>query len=174
MTGNAVNRAAGFLAQTAHESAQFTAVKENLNYAAEGLMKTFKKYFPDAVTANAYGRRPEAIANRVYANRLGNGDEASGDGWKFRGRGVIQVTGKTNYLACGKFLGIDLSSSPEYLETLPGAVQSGVWYWTANNLNRYADQDDIKGLTKAINGGYIGLEERTKFYQEVKKIWGHV
>lgn len=122
--------------------------------------------------AKSYARQPDKIANKVYANRMGNGDEASGEGWKFRGRGLIQVTGKTNYTACGQFLKIDLTQTPEYLETLPGAVDSAVWFWQLHNLNQYADLDDIKTITKKINGGYNGLEERTKYYEEAKKIWG--
>lgn len=157
-------RQAAFLAQCAHESGNFNAMVENLNYGAKGLMGTFHKYFPDEATAQHYERKPEMIANRVYANRMGNGDEASGEGYKFRGRGLIQVTGKNNYKACGEALGADLLEEPELLETSPGAVLSAGWFWAANNLNQYADSGDIVTMTKRINGGTIGLEDRIKHY----------
>jgi putative chitinase len=165
--GNTKPRVAAFLAQLGHESAQFKAVKENLNYSAPALVKVFPKYFPDDATAIMYARQPEKIANRVYANRMGNGTEASGEGWKYRGRGYIQCTGKNNYTACGKYLGWDLVNHPELLELADGAVKSAVWYWTSNNLNRFCDVGDMKGLTKAINGGYIGLEDRIAHYNQL-------
>jgi putative chitinase len=166
---NTENRKAGFLAQTAHESGSFIRIVENLNYSKDGLLATFPKYF-DATTAEQYARKPDKIANRVYANRMGNGDEASGDGWKFKGRGLIQLTGKTNYTNCGKFYDMDLVSNSAFLETVEGAVKSAIWFWTQNKIYQYADKDDIKAMTKAINGGYKGLEERTHLYELAKTI----
>jgi putative chitinase len=165
-------RIAAFLAQVAHESGNFRAVHENLNYKAEGLQKIFHKYFPDADTANEYARQPEKIANRVYANRMGNGDEASGDGWRYCGRGLIQLTGKSNYTACGEDLGVDLHENPEYLETPEGAARSAAWFWDSRDLNDLADEKDIKAITKKINGGYIGLEEREKNYEHALSVLG--
>jgi putative chitinase len=167
---NTPARQAAFLAQCAHESGNFNAMVENLNYGAKGLMGTFHKYFLDEATALHYERKPELIANRVYANRMGNGDEASGDGYRYRGRGLIQVTGKSNYAACGEALGADLLSEPELLETSPGAVLSAGWFWAANNLNQYADAGDILTMTKRINGGTIGLEDRTAHYNHALHI----
>ena len=166
-----LNRQASFLAQCAHESGQFTVVSENLNYSAVGLQRTFKKYFPTLELANAYARKPQKIANRVYANRMENGSEASGDGWKFRGRGFIQLTGKRNYRLCGAGLGINLLEDPDYVSRSPiGAIESALWFWTVNSLNSYADRNDLKGQTKVINGGYNGLEERIKYYEKAKQI----
>ena len=165
-------RIAAFLAQVAHESGNFRAVHENLNYKAEGLQKIFHKYFPDAETANEYARQPEKIANRVYANRMGNGDEASGDGWRYCGRGLIQLTGKSNYTACGEDLGVDLHENPEYLETPEGAARSAAWFWDSRDLNDLADEKNIKEITKKINGGYIGLEEREKNYEHALSVLG--
>lgn len=165
-----LERRAAFLAQLAHESAQFTAFVENLNYSTTALQKVFKKYFPTKELADAYARKPAKIANRVYANRMGNGDEASGDGYAFRGRGFLQLTGKNNYTKCGLDLGVDLLKDPDYLMTPDGAVDSALWYWKANNLNNYADHEDIKGQTKVINGGYNGLDERIAFYNKAKSV----
>jgi putative chitinase len=167
---NTVPRLAGFLAQAAHESAQFKVVKENLNYSAEGLRRVFPKYFSTAALATEYARQPVKIANRVYANRMGNGNEASGDGFKFRGRGFFQVTGKSNYTLCGKELGVDLLTTPESLERTKAALASALWFWNSKNLNKYADANDIRGMTKAINGGYHGLDERTHYYLVAKKV----
>lgn len=165
-----VDRMAGFLAQAAHESAQFKLVRENLNYSAEGLLRTFPKYFKTAADAAAYARQPVKIGNRVYANRMGNGNEASGDGYKFRGRGFFQITGKENYTNCGKDLGLDLLVTPESLERTVAATESALWFWKTKNLNRFADANDIRGMTKAINGGYNGLDERTYYYLRAKKV----
>ena len=159
------------LAQCGHESGGFSVVQENLNYKAEGLGRIFPKYFRD-VDPNDYAHNPEKIANRVYANRMGNDDEDSGDGYRYRGRGLIQLTGKDNYNACGAALKIDLHSDPDYLETAEGAARSAAWFWSHNGLNRFADADDIVGCTKRVNGGTIGLEERTKFYQAAKSVLG--
>ena len=129
-------RVAGFLAQIAHESGGFNFVIENLNYSAKGLVATFKKYFPTEELAKQYERKPEKIANRVYANRMKNGDEASGDGFKFRGRGLIQLTGRDNYTKFAEALDLDIDSTIAYLETPNGAVASAGWFWDNNKIGR--------------------------------------
>lgn len=162
---NTPGRLAAFLAQTAHESGGFNAIKENLNYSARGLMVTFKKYFPTEELAKQYERQPEKIANRVYANRMGNGPESSGDGWKYRGRGLIQLTGKINYTRISKDLEISLDECQQFLETAEGAVISAAWFWDQNNLNKFCDNGDFIMLTKRINGGTIGLADRKHHYE---------
>jgi putative chitinase len=169
---NTGKRMAAFLAQTAHESGGFNAVKENLNYSAKGLMTTFKKYFPTESLAKEYERQPEKIANKVYANRMGNGDEASGDGSKFCGRGLIQLTGKQNYTRFAADLGVTLEECVAYLETPAGAVSSAGWFWDQNNLNDICDRGDIKLLTRRINGGFIGLEDRIHHYEIALEVLG--
>jgi len=161
---NTKERVAGFLAQCGHESLDFTVLKENLNYGAKGLRGTFGKYFPDDATAAKYERKPEMIANRVYASRMGNGNEASGDGYKYRGRGAIQLTGCSNYTAFAKDIGKTIDETIIYLETLEGAIESACWFWKKNGLNEIADKKDITLMTKRINGGTIGLEDRTKHW----------
>lgn len=156
-------RAAAFIAQTAHESGGYSTFIENLNYSALALSKIWPTRFPGAIAAQ-YANKPEQIANRAYANRLGNGAEASGDGWRYRGRGVIQVTGRTNYQACGQGLGLPLISSPELLEIPLNAFRSAGWYWKSRKCNTYADNGDFVGLTMAINGGTNGLEDRKTYY----------
>ncbi len=163
-------RLAAFLAQTAHESGGFNFVKENLNYSAKGLMGTFKKYFPTEDLAKQYERQPEKIANRVYANRMGNGDESSGDGYRFCGRGLIQLTGRNNYTKFAEDLGISIEETVAYMETPQGAVSSAGWFWDNNNLNQYCDKDDFVMLTKRINGGTIGLEDRKHHYELALRI----
>jgi putative chitinase len=165
-------RVAHFIAQCAHESGNFRFIRENLNYSAKGLMTTFKKYFPTETLAIQYQRQPERIANRVYANRMGNGDEASGDGWRYCGRGLIQLTGKDNYTFFAGSLGIPVEEAAEYLATFEGAAQSACFFWEQNNLNRFADANDIKGLTRAINGGQIGLEDRIKHTNHALHVMG--
>lgn len=155
-------RVAHFIAQCAHESGNFVFIKENLNYRAESLMKTWPRLFPTIEIARQYEKQPERIANRAYGNRMGNGDEASGDGWRYCGRGLIQLTGKDNYTFFAGSLGISVEEAAEYLATFEGAAQSACWYWEQNNLNRFADANDVKGLTRAINGGYLGLEDRQR------------
>jgi putative chitinase len=162
---NTPERVAAFVAQCAHESGSFVFIKENLNYRAASLMKTFGKYFPTMDLALQYEKKPEKIANRVYSNRMGNGDESSGDGYRFCGRGLIQLTGRDNYTFFAGSLGIAVEEASDYLSTFEGAAQSACWFWESNNLNRFADAGDIKGLTRAINGGYIGLEDRTRHYE---------
>ena len=156
-------RVAAFLAQVSHESGNFRFIRENLNYSAEGLRKTFPRHFVN-VNLNLYARQPEKIANRVYANRMGNGSEQSGDGWRYRGRGLIQLTGKSNYMQCGLALGVDLIADPSYLETPEGAARSAGWFWSTRGLNEIADNGDIVTITKRINGGTIGLEDRKNHY----------
>jgi len=172
---NTPQRIAAFLAQCAHESGEFTALKENLNYKPATLRKIFPKYFPDDAIANDYCSRPnkqEAIANRVYANRMGNGDEASGDGFRYCGRGLIQLTGKDNYTWFAASLNITPDEASEYLQTFEGACQSACWFWETNNLNQLADKGDILTLTKRINGGTIGLDDRIKHYENALRIFG--
>ena len=165
-------RLAAFLAQCAHESGNFVFIKENLNYKWQSLRKVFPKYFPNDQLAQQYEKRPEAIANRVYANRMGNGPEDSGDGWTFCGRGLIQVTGRDNYTWFAASLDITPEEASEYMETFEGAAQSACWFWETNNLNQWADRGDIVTLTKRINGGTIGLEDRQKHYQHALHIFG--
>ena len=158
-------RQAAFLAQIGHESGGFRYREENLYYSTQGLMKTFRKYFPSEDLAVQYSRQPAKIASRVYANRMGNGTEESGDGWTFRGRGLIQLTGKNNYIKMGKLLNLSIKEVVDYLSTVTGAVESATAYWKDNKLNRFADEGDITGLTRAINGGLNGLEERVSLYE---------
>jgi len=170
---NTPKRIAAFVAQCAHESGGFMVLKENLNYKAASLRKLFGKYFPNDDIANQYASKPnkqEAIANRIYASRMGNGDEASGDGYKYCGRGLIQLTGKSNYVAFADSLEISPEEAAEYLATFEGAAQSACWFWETNNLNQWADKGDIITLTKRINGGTIGLEDRIKHYEHALHI----
>jgi putative chitinase len=157
-------RMAAFLAQIAHESGGFNFVQEGLNYSAQGLMKTWPRRFPTLASARPYARNPEKIANKVYANRMGNGPESSGDGFKFRGRGLIQLTGRDNYTRFARSIGRTLDQTVAYLETPEGAVASAAWFWDINKLNVYADKDDFVGLTRRINGGTIGLADRKHHY----------
>lgn len=165
-------RVAAFLAQCAHESGNFRFLKENLNYKAESLVKVFPKYFSDMSTAKAYEKQPQKIANRVYGNRMGNGDESTGDGFRYMGRGLIQLTGKNNYTIFAASIDTPLEEIPEYLQTFEGAVQSACWFWEQNNLNKEADARDIKTMTKKINGGFIGLEDRIKHYNHALHLFG--
>lgn len=161
-------RKAHLLAQLEHES-NLKPVEENLNYSEAGLLRVFSKYF-NADTAKEYARKPEAIANIVYANRMGNGDTSSGDGWRYRGRGFIQLTGKNNYTALSKDTGIDYINNPDLLLREADAMISALWFWKKNNLNRYADRNDIKGLTRRINGGYNGLNHRINLFRKYMNI----
>lgn len=172
---NTSQRVAAFIAQCAHESGGFRALKENLNYKAVTLRKIFPKYFPDDATANHYASLPnkqEAIANRVYGGRMGNGPEASGDGFRYCGRGLIQLTGKQNYQNFADSIETPVEDVPEFLATFEGAVQSACWFWESNNLNQWADKGDILTLTKRINGGTIGLEDRIKHYEHALHVLG--
>lgn len=167
---NTPHRVAAFLAQCGHESGGWTVFEENLNYSAKGLNSIFKKYFPTLESAQPYERKPQMIANRVYANRMGNGPESSNDGWTYRGRGPIQLTGRSNYTAFAK----DMFENWEEVVNNPDwvtydkdfALMSAIWFWNRNGLNRHADTGDIKTMTRIINGGFIGLEDRIKHYNE--------
>jgi putative chitinase len=165
-------RVAAFLAQCAHESGGFKAIKENLNYKAASLRKVFPKYFPTDELAEQYAHNQEAIANRVYGNRMGNGDEHSGDGYSYCGRGLIQLTGHDNYKAFADSLSSSMEEIVEFLQTFEGCVQSACWFWETNDLNTLADSGDIKAMTKRINGGYIGLEDRIKHYEHALHVLG--
>jgi putative chitinase len=167
-----VPRVAAFLAQTAHESGGYRAIKENLNYRAVTLRKIFPKYFPTDELANAYAQKPELIANKVYGGRMGNGPEESGDGFRYCGRGLIQLTGKDNYTRYAQSLEISVEEASEHLTTFEGCVQSAAWFWEANNLNQWADAGDMLTLTKRINGGTIGLEDRIKHYEHAIHVLG--
>ena len=172
---NTPHRVAAYVAQCAHESGGFRALKENLNYKAVTLRKIFPKYFPNDAIANQYASLPnkqEAIANRVYGGRMGNGDEASGDGFRYCGRGLIQLTGKQNYQNFADSIETPVEDVPEFLATFEGAVQSACWFWESNNLNQWADKGDILTLTKRINGGTIGLEDRIKHYEHALHVLG--
>lgn len=169
---NTAPRVAAFLAQTAHESGGYRAIKENLNYRAESLMRVWPRYFPNIEIARQYAQQPERIANRAYANRMGNGPEESGDGWRYCGRGLIQLTGKSNYERYAQSLEISVEEASEHLTTFEGCVQSAAWFWEANNLNQWADKGDMVTLTKRINGGTIGLEDRIKHYNHAVHVLG--
>lgn len=165
-------RKAHFLAQVAHESGGFKFVSENLNYSAKALYGVFRKYFPTLAVAETYARQPEKIANKVYADRMSNGNEASGDGWKYRGRGLIQLTGKDNYSKFSRDTHQDFIANPDLVATSEWALASACWFWKQRDINRYADADDIHMVTKKINGGYNGIENRQHFLDEFKKLYG--
>lgn len=177
---NTPKRIAAFVAQCAHESAEFTVLQENLNYKPATLRRLFPKYFPTDELAEQYASRPnkqQAIANRIYAGRMGNGDESSGDGFRFRGRGLIQLTGRSNYQNFADSIEVDgrplnIDEVSEYLETFEGAAQSACWFWETNRLNEHADKGDILTLTKRINGGTIGLNDRIKHYNHALHVLG--
>ena len=170
---NTVNRVAGFIAQCAHESNNFRVLQENLNYSSKALDAIFGKYFVRAGrNAKEYHRQPEKIANVIYASRMDNGDTASGDGWRFRGRGVIQLTGRHNYTKFGDSLSITAEQAIKYVKTKKGALESACWFWDTNKINRYADKQDITGMTKRINGGTIGLADRKKHYKHALEVLG--
>jgi len=160
-------RIAAFIAQCGHESGGWRVFSENLNYSAKALDAVFGKYFVRAGRdAEEYHRQPEKIANVVYANRMDNGDTDSGDGWRYRGRGPIQLTGKANYTAFSEDMGVDAVDNPDQVsEDKEVALMSAIWYWNKNGLNKYADNGDIKTMTKRINGGYIGLEDRIHHWE---------
>jgi len=164
-------RVAHFMAQIEHES-HLKPIQESTNYSADRLLKIFPKYF-DKETADIYERRPIQIANRVYANRMGNGDEVSGDGYKYRGRGFIQLTGKNNYQAFKKESGIDVINNPDLLLEEATAMICAIWFWNRNSLSNLADNDDIKTITKRINGGLNGLEDRKELLNKYKVIFNY-
>jgi putative chitinase len=164
-------RLAHFLAQCAHESANFSATVENLNYSLKGLMVIFRKYFPTEELALQYVRQPQKIANRVYANRMGNGDEASGDGWKYRGRGFIQLTGKNNYAAFTKSIDLDVVMHPDLVAT-KYPLLSAAWFFSTNCVSRCdagATDDVVKSVTRCVNGGINGLDDRIQYFHKFHK-----
>lgn len=163
-------RIAGFLAQVSHESGGFRLIVENLNYSAEGLMMVFRKYFPTQEMAEEYARRPEKIANLVYGGRMGNGDAASGDGWRYRGRGLIQLTGKDNYAAFSMQCDNMALIEPDLVAETALAAESAGWFWSRNALNKYADAKDIVGMTRRINGGTNGLDHRQALYSQALSV----
>ena len=162
-------RLAHFLAQCGHESGGFRVTQENLNYSAKGLAGIFKKYFPTEAAATPYAKQPQKIANKVYANRMSNGSEASGDGYKFRGRGYIQLTGRDNYTQFGKAIGEDIANNPDVVSS-NYALLSAAWFWSKNGLNKLADggatDQTVTSITKRVNGGTIGLADRIKHFKE--------
>jgi len=168
-----IPRVAGFIAQCGHESRNFTVLTENLNYSATALDQIFSKYFSRAGRdANQYHRKPRAIANVIYANRMDNGPTESGDGWRFRGGGILQLTGRYNYTQFGKALDMSAEEAVDYVRTKKGALDSACWFWDTNNINKYCDAHDIKGMTRRINGGYIGLEDRKKHWIHALEVLG--
>jgi putative chitinase len=167
---NNTQRIAMFMAQIGHESGGLKFLEENLNYRADRLVVIFPRHFRD-VDPNQYGRNPEKIANRVYANRMGNGPESSGDGWRYRGRGLIQLTGHDNYARFAADMGMSVEDAVQYLTTHEGAAMSAGWFWGKNNLNATADRGDIVANTKRINGGTIGLADRQAHYEEALHIF---
>ena len=168
-----IERVAGFIAQCGHESGGFRVLSENLNYSAKALNTIFPKYFKRAGReANEYHRQPEKIANVIYANRMDNGDASSGDGWTFRGGGILQLTGRYNYTEFGKAVDKTPEEAVEYVRTKAGALDSACWFWDTNNINKYCDNQDIVGMTKRINGGTIGLDDRKKHYLHALDVFG--
>lgn len=167
-------RAAHWLAQCAHESAGMTTFSENLNYSADALRRVFPRYFDGEFFSKSieYARQPERIANRIYANRMGNGDEASGDGWRHRGAGLIQTTGKANHARVSEHFGIPLEQLGDWLRTPEGACRSAALFWRDNQLNELADKDDLRAVTKRVNGGYNGLSDREKYLKRFKAALG--
>lgn len=170
---NTVLRLSHFLAQVCHESMGLTVFRENMNYSLNGLRATFPKYFKTDQIAVQYARKPVAIANKVYAQRLGNGTEASGDGWNYRGRGCIQITGKAQYKDVKRALGVDVVSNPDMLASDPAlAMESSMWWWCNHGMNAVADRDDVLAVTRKVNGGTNGLDDRRKRTAEVKSLLG--
>jgi putative chitinase len=163
-------RQASFIGQCGHECANFKVLEENLNYRAETLMKLWKSRFQTIEIANEYARNPKKIANKVYSSRMGNRDEASGDGYRFRGRGCIQLTGHANYFHAGQACGEDFVMNPDLVATPRYAAMTAGWFWNTHKLNQYADSQDYKTLTKKINGGFIGLEDRIKHINEALQV----
>jgi putative chitinase len=170
---NTPRRMAAFIAQCSHESAQFMVLKENLNYKPMSLRKLFPKYFDTDELAQQYCSKPNkqaAIANRIYASRMGNGDEASGDGYRFSGRGLIQLTGRATWQEFADSIETSLTDLDEYMQSFEGACQSACFFWESRKLNQWADAGDIVTLTKKINGGTIGLDDRKKHYEHALHI----
>jgi putative chitinase len=167
---NTPERQAAFIGQCAHESMNFTRLEENLNYSAEALMKTWPSRFPTMEVAQQYARNPEKIANKVYGGRMGNGTEETGDGWLYHGRGLIQLTGKDNYTLAGDALNMDFMHSPDYVLVPKYAALTAGWYWNKRQLNKEADAKDYTGMTKKINGGTIGLDDRIAHIKHAQEV----
>jgi putative chitinase len=167
---NTPERQAAFIGQCAHESMNFTKLEENMNYSAEGLMKTWPSRFPTLESAKPYHRNPEKIANKVYAGRMGNGPEETGEGWLYHGRGLIQLTGKDNYTLAGDALNMDFIHSPDYVLVPKYAALTAGWFWNKRNLNKEADAKDFTGMTKKINGGTIGLDDRIAHIKHAQEV----
>jgi len=167
---NTPERQAAFIGQCAHESMNFTKLEENLNYSAEALMKTWPSRFPTLEVAQQYARNPEKIANKVYGGRMGNGTEETGDGWLYHGRGLIQLTGKDNYTLAGDALNMDFLHSPDYVLVPKYAALTAGWYWNKRQLNKEADAKDYTGMTKKINGGTIGLDDRIAHIKHAQEV----
>ncbi len=165
-------RKAHFLSQVAHESSNLNVFTENLNYSATALLNVFGKYFPSREMAEKYARKPIDIANRVYGGRMGNGPEESGDGWRYRGAGLLQLTGKNNHQSFADSVGRPLAGIGDYLRSYEGAVHSAAWFWSMNGLNALADRNDIRGVTRRINGGLNGLQDRQERFQKIMKVLG--
>ena len=163
---NSKNQQAAFIGQCGHECGNFKILEENLNYRAATLMKLWPKRFPTLEVANQYGGNPKKIANMVYSSRMGNRDESSGDGYRFRGRGCIQLTGHANYFHAGKALGYDFVMEPDLVATPKFAALTAGWFWSTHGCNELADRGDWTALTKKINGGVIGLADRIKHTNE--------
>jgi putative chitinase len=170
---NTSARWAAFIAQVGHESAQLTRLVENLSYSVRGLMATWPTRFPTTASTNTYARNPERLANFVYGKRLGNGPMESGDGWRYRGRGLIQVTGKANYAKAGEGLGLDLLERPALLELPDHATRSAAYFWQSNGMNELADEGTekaFKEITRRINGGFNGYEDRASLWAKAKVV----
>lgn len=164
-------RFAMWVAQCGHESAQLNVLRENLSYSGRGLMHTWPSRFPTEEFANLFARQPQKLANYVYANRLGNGDDKSNDGWNYRGGGVIQLTGRAQYRVAGEALKLDLEARPSRIEQPTIAAKVAAWYWQSHGLNELADKGDFDRITETINGpGKLGLEERRAFYNKLRNI----
>ena len=175
---NTERRMAHFISQTSHESNNFRSLEENLNYSEKSLLAVFGRYFGAAPKANAaeYARNPEKIANRVYNDEFRKykmGNTQPGDGWRFRGRGLKQLTGRENYTGFGKFMGMSAEEAAEYVATPKGAVESACWFWDTKKLNNIADTDDVVKMTKIINGGNIGLADRQARYKKAMEVFGN-
>jgi len=167
---NTPERQAAFIGQCAHESMNFTRLEENMNYSAEALMKTWPSRFPTLEVAQKYARNPEKIANKVYGGRMGNGTEETGDGWLYHGRGLIQLTGKDNYTLAGDALNMDFIHSPDYVLVPKYAALTAGWFWNKRNLNKEADAKDFTGMTKKINGGILGLDDRIAHIKHAQEV----
>jgi len=167
---NTPERQAAFIGQCAHESMNFTKLEENMNYSAEGLMKTWPSRFPTLESAKPYHRNPEKIANKVYAGRMGNGPEETGEGWLYHGRGLIQLTGKDNYTLAGDALNMDFIHSPDYVLVPKYAALTAGWFWNKRQLNKEADAKDFTGMTKKINGGILGLDDRIAHIKHAQEV----